>query len=1176
MTWRRRAPWIAVTCVLVVAVAAAGCSTVRDAARSVARTGASVPRLGRLTGGWVRPEVAALIVIVGPAAVEAVRILAASWAQHAAERREADQREQEARRLYTAEAQTFYADQCTQKAAPAPASDARAGAPADAGAALEKEAEAAFAAGDHARAAKLLQQLYDQRKDALGEKDPEFARVANKLAVVHLAAGDAFHAMALAMQALEVRRNALDAAEKQKRTKLILTLTLDIAESETTVAHVYRSGGAYDVARKNYQHALEVRAQHLGEDHLCVAQSQNNMGEMEYLVGAYVPALALYRSALATRTKRLAPDHRDLAQSYDDLGSLHRAIALYPTAKEYYEKALAIRLKLGDRHPEVADSWHNLAALHRAMGDFTLAESTYEKALAIRKFRFGDGLPVAETETSLAELYFAYGDYARAEGLLQHAHGIRKERLPSDHPDLAESLADLARLHQARRELDKAERDTRDAVSIWEKRFGSDHPVVASGLAQLGELYLEQGRLDDAQKKLEQARAIREEKLGADNPATAESLHQLGCLHYARFDYARAEPLFRAAVDLRIKKLGAGHPDVAASLSYLAALLVATNRLDEALKAFRQAQIVSEQLLTSVGAVAGEARLDAILRFLRAQEEVVYSLLEEPDLAPRAAPLALSLALLRKGRSVDEAAGVSQAVYQGLGPADQQRFRELRLLRGQLARQRLSHGDVAPEEPRKISERAERIEQELAQHSAALRARRDAPTLDDVAHRVAAALPPGTILVEVVRYRAYRFHAKPGQPRWGDLRYAAMVLGPSGAPKVATLGSAVAIDGGVRAFLKTITEGVEPAKAREADAAARKLGQELDRLVLQPMRPFLGTSRRLVLSLDGELNLLPFWAIHDGKEYAIDRYDVTYVTSGRDLLPHSGTKRSSSVALLARPTFVKDGAKVAYDEKAAARGFGVVEDATGSLTNVRLAPGALRLKAAPSPLPGTEQEARAIRQLIPGAKLLVGDEATKDRFLGLQAPGIVHVATHGLFRPQGSEARGGRGLELTTGLLTPTAPVSRRAEPLLNSMLLWAGVGVPMSTADGAAVVLEPAGLATALEVAGMNLWGTQLVVLSACETGRGQVDDVGQGVYGLRRAVIVAGAETLVTSLWKVDDDVTRELMIAYYRKLLAGAGRGEALREASLQVRRKHPEPRYWAPFIAIGQVGPLKGIR
>jgi CHAT domain-containing protein len=116
--------------------------------------------------------------------------------------------------------------------------------------------------------------------------------------------------------------------------------------------------------------------------------------------------------------------------------------------------------------------------------------------------------------------------------------------------------------------------------------------------------------------------------------------------------------------------------------------------------------------------------------------------------------------------------------------------------------------------------------------------------------------------------------------------------------------------------------------------------------------------------------------------------------------------------------------------------------------------------------------------------------------------------------------------------------------------------------------------MVTALELAGLDLWGTQLVVLSACDTGRGAVK-LGQGVHGLRRALVVAGAETLVTSLWKVNDETTRALMEGYYRHLLAGQGRAEALRETMRVLRDKHPHPYFWAPFIALGHYGPLRRL-
>jgi CHAT domain-containing protein len=136
-------------------------------------------------------------------------------------------------------------------------------------------------------------------------------------------------------------------------------------------------------------------------------------------------------------------------------------------------------------------------------------------------------------------------------------------------------------------------------------------------------------------------------------------------------------------------------------------------------------------------------------------------------------------------------------------------------------------------------------------------------------------------------------------------------------------------------------------------------------------------------------------------------------------------------------------------------------------------------------------------------------------------------------------------------------------DPLLRSGLVLAGAPASGDLSNS---------LVTALELTGLDLWGSQLVVLSACDTGRGEVKR-GQGVYGLRRAIMVAGAETLVVSLWRVDDEVTHTLMESYYRNLLAGQGRVEALRAAMHSVRAQHPHPHFWAPFIAIGRDTPLR---
>ncbi|HZI04112.1 MAG TPA: CHAT domain-containing protein, partial [Archangium sp.] len=170
--------------------------------------------------------------------------------------------------------------------------------------------------------------------------------------------------------------------------------------------------------------------------------------------------------------------------------------------------------------------------------------------------------------------------------------------------------------------------------------------------------------------------------------------------------------------------------------------------------------------------------------------------------------------------------------------------------------------------------------------------------------------------------------------------------------------------------------------------------------------------------------------------------------------------------------------------------------------------------------------------------------------------------------PEGSRALG------QFGALGEQSSAPGLPDPLLRSGLVLAGARAQRSEDSGPGGASPDSALVTALELAGLNLWGTQLVVLSACDTGRGEVK-LGQGVYGLRRALVVAGAETVVMSLWKVNDGATHELMESYYRNLLAGQGRATALREAMRVLRATRPHPYYWAPFITVGRDAPLHAL-
>jgi CHAT domain-containing protein len=349
--------------------------------------------------------------------------------------------------------------------------------------------------------------------------------------------------------------------------------------------------------------------------------------------------------------------------------------------------------------------------------------------------------------------------------------------------------------------------------------------------------------------------------------------------------------------------------------------------------------------------------------------------------------------------------------------------------------------------------------------------------------------------------------------------------------------------------------------------------------LMRPILPLLGNTYRLFLSPDGDLNLIPFGALVDEQErYLVETYSITYLTSGRDLLRlqvHSVSKQGPVV--FANPLFNRVGDSDNQTSLVADSGS---RGRPWDLRNVKF-----------KPLPGTAEEAKALGDVLAGVKLWTGAQATEATLKQVSGPVILHIATHGFFLPDQAQAFGESDRGISLAVQTRTGGEN----PLLRSGLALAGVNQHLSgTGED--------GVLTALEATGLDLWGTKLVVLSACETGLGEVKN-GEGVYGLRRALVLAGSESQVMSLWAVSDAATRDLMTDYYKRLQAGEGRTEALRQVQLTMiksaaptvalttgsaqhrelgiepRQKAPpedrsHPFYWASFIQSGEWRSLNG--
>jgi CHAT domain-containing protein/tetratricopeptide (TPR) repeat protein len=846
--------------------------------------------------------------------------------------------------------------------------------------------------------------------------------------------------------------------------------------------------------------------------------------------GKYAEAIPLVQRALALREKALGPKHPDVAEMLSDLGLMYKLSGDYARAELLYQRALAIYEQVQPPHPLAANTLDNLALLYDAKGDYARSEPLHQRALAIYEQTYGpEHTEVAIALDNLAEFYKAKGDYARAEPLQARAVAIY-EKLKPGHPGTANALDNLAEVYEVKGDYARSESLHLRALDIYKKALGPEHPDFAIALANLARLYKLKG------------------------------------------DYAQAEPLYQNSLDIIKKTLGTEHPHAGTALNYLTELYEAKGDYASALQFSAQALEVRETNLALILATGSERQKLAYLATLSGETNTTISLhtrLTPAD--PQALRLALTTVLRRKGRALDAMSDQIASLRRRLDPKDRALLDQLYATQAQLAALTLGGpGKTPPAEHRaaqaRLEAQVEQLQDAVARRSAEFRVRTQPVTLE----QVRGALPAGSTLVEFFSYRPFDPKAKTWAARFGPARYVAYVLGGRGEPLWTDLGEATAVDAEMARLLAALKcpQAATGLEQCPSVAVVKQLARAVDERVMRPVRKLLGDTRQVFISPDGALNLLPFAALVDESgKYLVETYSLTYLTSGRDLLRlQLSTKSRRPPLVIADPLFGRAQAA----SNAPARGAG---DVSG-LRSAEMG----RMYFAQ--LPGTAQEARALGATLPGVQVRTQAEATEAALKQVSAPRVLHVATHGFFLPDQSRAAGGTQGIRPGGDASTAGSVEN---PLLRSGLALEGA----NSRQGAG---GEDGILTALEAAGLDLWGTKLVVLSACETGVGEVKN-GEGVYGLRRALVLAGSESQVMSLWQVSDEATRDLMTRYYKRLMAGEGRTEALRQVQLAMLRggkraqggglaaglgvRGPDfshPFYWAAFIQSGDWRPM----
>ena len=1060
--------------------------------------------------------------------------------------------------------------------------------------------------GQYDQAQSMFQVAYENMKASLGESDPETLSVMTSLAQM-------LEAQGLFQKAAELLRSAIEMYEKVAGADF-----LDALLAKQTLASVYKTQGKFVQAEELLQEVLRQKQASLGEKNIETIITLSSLAELYQKMAKYKQSEILFIQSIELFKEVAGDEDPDLFQTMGSLALLYQDQGRYKEAEILYQKVLAFdQNTLGDKHPNTIIDLNNLAGINRLQGLYGKAEARYQQAFSYIRETLGDTHPeTISIMNNLALLYENQGLFDRAEPLYKTALQHSKEVLGQDHPTTLALMNNLASLYESQGVFDKSQTLYKQAISLNEKVFGGKHPNTIAGVNNLGYLYLMQSNFKDAEPLFSRVLDTWENQLGERHQKTLKSMNNLGRVYHGLGNDIRADELLRRALNLRRETLGDKHPDVVRSMIDLAALYISlkkygdaepllletiklseeilgdkhqytfealnhladlyelTGQLDKALSTrtigFDRRSIFFDRVLWA----SGENTRQSYIELHKPEQDRFLSLLMKIN-KPNTAKLALYASLQRKGLLLKISSEIQKILEMTDSPKLSEMAKSLRDKRKELASLTLSGPTTeSPEDYHKktasLESEVDELQAELGRASMVFHMASQPISVDRVFENMAET----DVLVDFLTYEDDRFRifaivAQTAQKDcfvWWKCQDSRIDLVPIGDLE------------SIRLKVSTFRETLQDEEAEEEDVL--ETGNEIYRQIWEPLLPLLADKKSIYVVPDSILHLLPFDAmVNEHGNYLIQSKDIKILSSSRDLVVSTLPDAQGEFMILAGPDYdlederVKE-TKVAISGRRSATGQGM-RIASHGLRSLSFDPllGAelegqtiKKVSDAFEALPGAEDEGKAIQKVAKGGKsnstIFLKAEAEEQRLRMLNtAPKMLHIATHGFFL-KAEERLKKRLLSLHRGgTLSPPPPGDN---PLLRAGLAFAGINTNAPFLGE--IDTNNDGVLTALEVLGLPLNGTQLVVLSACETGVGEIH-AGEGVYGLRRAFQEAGAKSVVNSLWPVSDEATRQLMTEFYKNMFEGVPARQALKQAQLKLLDSEwSNPYYWSAFVLV----------
>ena len=1016
-----------------------------------------------------------------------------------------------------------------------------------------------FLKGNYAEAIRLATEILNLDEIIFGNEHPNYAITLSNLATYKSAIGEY-------SEALELEKNASIIYEK--------TLGKDhltYARSLSSIANYNSILGNYKEAISLNTEALKIYEKTLGKKHPTYALSINSLAELQVHIGNYPMATKLFTQALETAKKSLGPNHsayatilHNMATCISILGDDRKAITLEKEALSIREKAL------GKESNAYSVSLHSLAVLNSSTGNYVEAIKYETESLNIIKKTLGKNHKSYSTGSScLASYYSALGNYEEAIKLDSEALYTIEQTFGKNHPDYANILSNLANDYYYYGNYVEASRLGHEALNIREKVLGTQHPDYAEALSNVSMFNISLGNLAEAKRQIMEASKIFQITFGQESHNYSIMLHKLALCNALQHNFSESIRLEKEVLKIFAKTIGKNHPDYRLALNDLTFYYFNSkdyiNTAQQAILTTEECNKIVFSTFTDLTSHERTLFWNKYSNWYNYYLPMFSYYISEPELSVAT----YNGALLAKELLLNADREMSQLILESNDKAFIQEYRDLQfnktILYKMLQKPKKEHITDIDSIHRIVRKQEKELITKSKVYGDYTR------NLQITWKEVQKKLNKEDIAIEFLAFPAGK----------DSIIYAALILRPeTTSPKMIPLFERKQLSNiNKKDFYTTPT---------------------LSQLIWKPLEKELKGIKNVYFAPAGQLHNIAIEHLPSSDStFIAEQINFYRLSSTRQLVMIKDKSHIKEAVLYGGLKYDADTTALVVENK---KYTDIPRDLNIQHT---FYPDSLNLRDGAKYLPATKIEAEQIKQALENTRLqpaLYMDlRGTEESFKALSGKNIsmLHIATHGFYWTE-TEARQTKDLDfLMMGDNNQSRYVEDKA--LTRSGLLLSGANIALK-GNPLPEGLED-GILTAKELAGLDLRGLDLVVLSACQTGLGEI--TGDGVFGLQRGFKKAGANTLLMSLWKVDDNATQLLMTQFYKNLLAGKSKFESLREAQKYVRdyeveiettpdkrwqsearqkekqskkpmpkefkkiKKYKDPFYWAAFILLDAI-------